>query len=243
MTTSRPWTAYALRILSCALLFASGYVLLSGSTFGVRMREDLPSGAIALALSAVLSLLPLLFGRRFLGAFLVSAFLMSGIGAYWWTTIPWDEFIKDSGFPSGTPPGFADFLLVASPTLIAGFYATTSRASTLMADLKNRGADADEARRAAGQSFLSGAALLVLCAGLAAALWGLMASRVIFDLAAPVPTGVPAIVIVAALVTVAYALIANRLPPLDPRAWRSPEKAAAAKAAKAARVKAKRASG
>lgn len=209
---SRPWTAYVLRVLSCALLFVSGYALLAGSTFALRMRNDAPVQTIVVALAGVLSLLPLLFGRRFLGAFLASAFLLSGIGAYWWTTIPWDEFIKDSGFPATTAPRLTDYLLVATPAIIGGFYAVASRASILHADLKNRGADPNEARRAAGASFLAGSALLVLCGALAAGLWALMASGIVFRAVAPMPTGIPALILVGALVTVAYALIARRLP-------------------------------
>lgn len=222
---SRPWTAYSLRLLSCGLLFATGYVLLAGSTFAMRMREDMPSTLFAIVLAAMLSFVPLLFASRFLSVFLASAFLMSGIGGYWWTTIPWDEFVKDSGFPARTPPGILDYLLVASPPLIGAFYAITSRASHLMSDLKNRGADTHEIHRAAGTSFLSGAALLVLCTLFAGGLWALMATGVVFQAVAPIPTGVPALILVAALITVAYALIARRIPRFRPSRTPAPDTA------------------
>lgn len=209
---ARPWSAYALRILCCALMFVSGYALLTESTFAVRMRNDLPVGGIVIALAGALAFFPLLTGRHYLGALLVSAFILSGMGAYWWTTIPWDELIKDSGFPTTLKPTILDYALVASPAIIAAFYGVVSRPSVLRADLKERGADAHEARRAAVTSFLSGATLLVVCGALAGALWWLMASGLIFNAFAPMPTGVPALVIVSALVVVAYALLGGRLP-------------------------------
>ena len=214
---SRPWSAYVLRILCSVLMFLSAYALLGSSTFALRMRGDFPVLTIVLGLSAFLAFFPLLFGKRYLGALIASAFLVSGIGAYWWTTIPWDEFIKDSGFPTSSPARFVDYALVASPAVVCAFYAVVSRPSVLRADLKNRGADADEIRSAAAMSFLAGAALLVLCGALAAALWALMASGVAFRAIAPLPTGLPAIVLVAALCTVAYAIVARRLPRFRPR--------------------------
>lgn len=215
---ARPWSAYALRVLCSGLLFVTGYALLAGSTFALRMRGDLPVQTLVLALAAILAFVPLLCGRKFLGAFLVSAFLLSGIGAYWWTTIPWDEFIKDSGFPTSEKPQVLDYALVASPAILAAFYAAISRPSLLHADLKARGADPDEIRRAASISFLSGAALILVCGALAFTLWSLMAAGVVFAAVAPVPTGVPALVLVAALVTVAWALLARRLPRFRNRA-------------------------
>lgn len=209
---SRPWAAYGLRLLCSGLLFATGHMLLAGSTFALRMRNDMPVELITLALAAALSFLPLLFGRHYLGAALVGAFLMSGIGAYWWTTIAWDEFFKDSGFPAKTPPALMDYMLVASAPAICAFYAIASRASVLRADLRNRGADRDEAARAACASFLAGSMLFVLTTALAAGLWVLMATGVVFTATAPLPTGVPALVLTAALCVVAYALIARRLP-------------------------------
>lgn len=209
---SRPWTAYLLRILSCLLMFLSAYALLSGSTFALRMRNDLPVQTLVLAVSALLAFFPLLLARGFLGGLLVSAFLVAGLGGYWWTTVPWDELVKDSGFPTPKRPALLDYALVASPAVVAAFYAVVSRPSVLRADLKNRGADMDEIRRASAASFFSGAMLLVVCGGLSVALWALMASGLVFAAFAPIPTGVPAIILVAALVTVAYGLLARRLP-------------------------------
>lgn len=217
---SRPWSAYALRILCSSLLFISGYLLLVNSTFALRLRNDVPVHGIVIGVAAVLSFFPLLLGRRYLGGLLVSAFLLAGIGGYWWTTIPWDEFVKDSGFPATERPDLLDYALVASPAIIAAFYAAVSRPSLLRADLKNRGADLDEIRRAASVSFLSGAALLVFCGALAFALWALMSTGLVFRAVAPV-TGVPALILVAALVTVAWALLTRRVPRFRLRA-RSP---------------------
>lgn len=232
---SRPWSAYGLRILCSVLMFGTGYVLLAQSTFAIRMRDDAPVTLLVVALAAFLSFLPLALGRRYLGALLVGGFLLSGIGAYWWSSIPWDEFVKESEFGATTPPGFLDYLLVASPTLICAFYAAIARPSLLAADLKSRGADADEVGRVVGASFLSGAAILVLCGGLAATLWALMASGIVFRAIAPLPVGVPALIVVAALLTVSYALLARRLPrPHMPvRPPRGPEAGDAAMAPRA----------
>lgn len=217
--TARPWMDYALRILCCSLLFGSGYLLLSGSTFALRMRNDIPGfvpgltgpQSIALVLAVILAFAPLLSAKRFLARFTLSSFLFAGIGGYWWTTIPWDELITDSGFPAGTPPGLLDYALVASPAVLTAFYAVVSRPSRLRADLLNRGAEPSEVSRAAAASFLAGAALLVVCSALAFGLWTLMASGAIFDAVAPLPTGVPAIVLAAALLAVAYALLSGRV--------------------------------
>lgn len=209
---SRPWTAYFLRILCCLLMFLSGYALLAGSTFALRMRNDLPVLAMVLALSGTFALLPLAAGRGYLGALLASAFVLSGLGGYWWTTIPWDELIKDSGFPTTLKPDLLDFALVASPAVVAAFYAVMSRPSLLWADLKCRGADRDEIWRASVASFFSGTILLVVCGALSVALWAFMASGLASVALAPIPTGLPAIVLVGALVTVACALLARRLP-------------------------------
>lgn len=213
---SRPWSAYLLRILCSSLMFVTSYALLAGSTFALRLREDIPIQLIVVALGATLSYLPLLAGRKYLGALLVSAFLISGIGGYWWTTIPWDEFVKDSGFPTPQPPDVLDYALVASPAMVAAFYAVASRPSLLRADLKNRGADLDEIRRASAASFLAGSTLLVVCVALAGALWLLMASGLPFAAVAPIPVGIPALVLVAALASVAWAILARRLPRFRP---------------------------
>lgn len=226
---SRPWSAYLLRVLCSVLMFVSGYILLGSSTFALRLRNDVPVQSIVVALAGVLSFLPLLLGRKYLGGLLVSAFLLSGIGGYWWTTIPWDAFIKDSGFPAQEAPDLLDYALVASPAVICAFYAAVSRPSVLSADLKNRGADADEIGRAACVSFLSGAALLVLCGALAFALWALMSTGIVFAAAAFVPTGIPALVLVAALGAVSWALFTRRLPRFRHRSA-PPEAKRAAKA-------------
>lgn len=193
-------------------MFGSAYALLSGSTFALRMRDDLPIQGIVVVFGGILSFLPLLYGRRYLGALLVSSFVISGIGAYWWTTIPWDEFIKDSGFPTAQKPTLWDHALVASPTMVAAFYAVVSRPSILHADLRERGADIAEVRRASAASFLSGAALLVFCIALAGGLWAIMASGSVFAAVAPIPTGIPALVIVAALGSIAWAIFVRRIP-------------------------------
>ena len=209
---AHPWSAYVLRVLCSVLLFLSGYALLAGSTFAYRLRGDVPIQLIVIAMAGVLAFLPLAFGRHYLGMFLVSAFILSGIGAYWWTTIPWDEFVKENNFGSEQKARLLDYALVASPALVAGFYAAVSRASLLRADLKNRGADPDEIGRAASVSFLSGAALLVVCGALAFALWTLMSTGIVFAAVAPIPTGIPALILVAALVAVAWAIFSRRVP-------------------------------
>lgn len=224
---SRPWSAYALRLLCSGLLFVSGYLLLVESTFALRLRDDFPVKLVVVAVAGILSALPLLVGRHYLGVFLVSGFLLSGIGGYWWTTIPWDAFIKDSGFPSDAPPGLMDYALVASPAILAAFYAAVSRASVLHADLRNRGADAHEVRRAAAASFVSAAALLALCGALSVALWSLMASGIVFTAASYIPRGVPALVIVAALVAVAWGILTNRIGHRASRSPRAPRKKSA----------------
>lgn len=210
-----------MRIVCSGLMFVSGYLLLASSTFALRLRNDVPVQTLVLAITAALAFLPLLFGRRYLGALLISAFALSGIGGYWWTTIPWDAFIKDSGFPTSEAPDILDYALVASPAIVCAFYAAVARPSILRADLKNRGADPDEISRAACVSFLSGAALLVFCGALAVTLWALMSSGVVFAAARIVPTGVPALVLCAALVAVAWALLTHRLPRFRGRATRA----------------------
>lgn len=237
---SRPWSAYGLRILCSALMFGSGYVLLAQSTFALRLREDAPVGVLVAGVAAFLAFLPLAFGRRYLGALIVSGFLLSGLGGYWWTTIPWDELIKESEFGLTTRPTLTDYALVASPAIVCAFYAAISRPSTLRADLKNRGADDDEIVRAASASFLSGATLLVACGALAALLWLLMANGLVFRAIAPLPVGVPALIVVAALVVVAYALLARRLPRFRLERPSRPPTTEAARAGLLARIKAVR---
>lgn len=208
----RPWMAYAARIVCCILMFGCSYALLGGSTFALRMRDDAPIMALVIGLSAFLAFMPLLFGKRYLGALVASGFIIAGIGAYWWTSIPWDELIKDSKFPTQQKPRLLDYALVASPAVVIALYAVVSRPSMVRADLKARGADPDEISRAACAGFLSGAALLVFCGALSVAFWALMASGLPFRAFAPMPVGLPALILVATLVVVAYALLARRLP-------------------------------
>lgn len=202
---ARPWGDYMLRVLSCALLFGSGFALAVGSTFALRMRDDVPGGPqmIAFLLASVLGFLPLLFGRRFLGAFLVSSFILSGVGAYWWTTVPWDELLTESNFPSETAPDWWRYLLVASPLVIAVLYVAASRASRLSAEYRNRGANRGEVSRAACASFLAGMGSLVVVLSLASGLWWLLASRVLLDVPALVPDGAAAIAAAAAIIVAA----------------------------------------
>lgn len=210
MKRPRPWGDYSLRVLACVLLLVTGYVLVSRSTFGLRLRDDVPpfipglGGAegAALVLAAVLATLPLLMGKRFLGAFLVSAFILTGIGAYWWTTIPWDELVTESDFATPDAPGLQDHLLVLAPAFIAAFYACVSRASVLRADYLARGAESDEARRAAAASFLAGTAALVMSSAMAGALMWMITRRELTGV--PGLRGVPALVAAALLIVLAY---------------------------------------
>lgn len=201
---ARPWVDYGLRLLACGLMFVTGYGLLVTSTFALRMRDDANPGAIALALALVLSLAPLLFGRRFLGALLASSFLLSGIGAYWWTRLPWDELFTKSGFPAREAPTIADYALVAAPAAICAFYVAVSRASRVHADLKSRGVDREEIAPAAAHSFLAGAAALVASALLAGALWLALANG--WLLVRHPLVGVPAIATAGALVALAWVI-------------------------------------
>lgn len=201
-----------LRVLACGLLFVSGYVLTAQSTFALRLRDDVPgfvpgmdgAQSIAFAITTLLSVLPLLAGRRFLGVFLVSSFILTGIGAYWWTTVPWDELVKESDFASSRPPRILDYLMVYAPVFTAAFYAAISRASVLRADHLARGVDPHEAKRAAAASFLAGSVALVLSTAMAAALMWLLATGRLRGI--PSFTGAPAIVAAGLLVVLAYVL-------------------------------------
>ncbi|GEM_PF-6660429 len=210
------WGDYASRLLSCALLFLTGFVLVANSPFAMRMRNDIPLSlwgfdgpqSIALIVAAVLSVIPLLAGPAFLGTFLTCGWLMSGMGAYWWTLIPWDEWITDSGFPTSTPPGLTDFILVAGPALVATLHVILARVSRLRRDAKERGVDEEETRRAAAAAFLTGGATLVLAFGLAAVLWLLLGGglgSVQWGL-----VGLPALVVCAAVTCAAWAISTRR---------------------------------
>jgi len=50
---ARPWSAYALRLLCSVLMFLSGYALLAGSTFALRLRGDVPVQLIVLAMAGL----------------------------------------------------------------------------------------------------------------------------------------------------------------------------------------------
>lgn len=208
----RPWGDYATRILCCVLLFASGFTLIGNSTFAWRLRDDIsPTGVqgIAIGLSALLAFLPLAFGRRYLGALLVSGFLMSGMGAYWWTTIPWDELIKETDFTSTQPPGFLRYVHIASPAIVALLYVAASSASRMRADHVGRGVDEDEASHAAAASFLAGMGVIAVCMTLAMAMWSLLAAGTLQALGRAVPTGLPAILLAAGILAGSY-LLASR---------------------------------
>ena len=201
-----PWGDYLLRVVACLLLAVTGFILVAQSTFALRLRDDVPGGArtVGLVLTGVLSTLPLLFRKRFLGAFLVSSFILTGVGAYWWTTIPWDELVTESDFTAGRPPGPLDYALTLAPVFIAAFYAAVSRASVLRADYLRRGADPAEAKRAAAASFLAGAVALVLSTVMTAALVAALASGVVSGVDSIV--GIPALVLAGLLIVLAYVL-------------------------------------
>lgn len=207
----RPWLAYALRGAASAGLFVSGYALTANSPFALRMRDDVPDflpgldGAqgLALLLSALLALTPLVAGGGYLRAYMVSAFIVTGLGAYWWTTVPWDELVTESDFPAARAPGLVDYLLTAAPAFVGAAYAALANASTLRADLERRGAPADEARRVWGASFLAGGVALLLATALAGALWWALAQGALSGVAGLV--GMPALLAAATVLVLAYA--------------------------------------
>jgi hypothetical protein len=214
----RPWGDYAFRVVACMLLFASAYGLLAQSTFAHRLRDDAGMGgvsgaqAIALALAGVLAFLPLLAGKRFLGAFLWSAAVPTIVGAYWWTKVSWDELVSESNFNVMEPAGLWDYVLVATPALIAIFYVAASRASRLKAEYRGRGVDERQVTRAACACYLAGVVVFLAVTGLSIAFWAVLTSGALFGVFALMPTGVPAIVLAAAALTAAIALGAGRLP-------------------------------
>lgn len=212
-TRHRPWGDYALRIFCCALLFMSGYSLLLGSTFALRLRDDVPGGVASVAslVAVVLSVLPLLAGRRFLGVFLFSSFLLSGIGAYWWTLIPWDELVAERNFVTSEPPDFWRYLHVASPLVVAVLYVAASRASRLRAEYLRRGADAHEVSRASAASFLAGMGALVVTMTLAGVLWMLLASGFVLRPPSVLPRGLPMLLAAGAVVALVWALATGQL--------------------------------
>jgi hypothetical protein len=229
--TRRPWADYGLRLLFSTLLALACFQLLAQSTFAWRMREDIPTGVggIAAALAAILGFLPLAFGRRYLGAYVVCGGLAAALGAHWWSTIPWEELITETNFQTDQPPGLWDYAMVVSPAFLSVSYAALSRWSALRADLLARGAEPAQASQAAAGSFLGGALALVatsLAGGafIALLLGGLAAPRDLF--------GVPAVVgvvLAALVVAAAVALFGRRWPRWrDLRRPSSPEEGRAA---------------
>lgn len=216
--TPRPWGDYAFRVLACTLLFASAYGLLAQSTFAHRLRDDAGVGgvsgaqALALALAGVLAFLPLLAGRRFLGAFLWSGAFATVVGAYWWTKVSWDELVSESNFNVLEPAGLWDYVLVATPALIAIFYVAGSRASRLKAEYRARGVDPRQVTRAACACYLAGVAAFLAVTALSVAFWAVLGSGALFGVFSLMPTGIPAIVLAAAALTAGIALGAGRLP-------------------------------
>lgn len=172
----RPWGERALRIVFALLLVGACYQLLAQSTFAWRLRNDVPYGVggLVFGLALLLGLLPLALGRRYVGAYLASGFAATALGAYWWTTIPWEEVVTETNFNLETPPGPWEYLMVASPMFLAAAYVALSRWSTLRADLLARGADRREASRAAATSFLVGVLVLVATTAFAGAFAGLL---------------------------------------------------------------------
>lgn len=214
------WGDYASRLLACALLFGSSFALLAQSTFAFRMRNDVPltvSGmdgvhSLAFVLALALALVPLVAGPAFLRALLVCGWIASGIGSYWWTTVPWDELITDSNFPAqGFDPSLMDYVLAAGPALIATLYVILARVSRVRKECKERGVDHDEATRAAAAAFLTGAAALACSLAFAGALWALLATGALRTAARAVPVGVPAILLAAALGGGAWILLSKRV--------------------------------
>jgi len=167
------------RVVASIGLFLSATHLLMRSTFRMRLRDDIPailpgvSGveSAILVLGLILAIVPLLAGRRFVPAFLMSAFIATGLGAYWWTRVPWDELITESDFATTSPPGLLDFLLVASPLLV--FAAAWALIAPLRqaADWTARGVDAAEAERTGRSSTTAGALLVVAALAAPAGVW------------------------------------------------------------------------
>lgn len=158
-----PIADYGLRILFSVLLVGASFQLLAQSTFAWRLRNDAPGGAMALALglSALAGVLPLASGRRYLRAYVVCATVVTLLGAYWWTTIPWEETITETNFNLEQPPTLWDHLMAASPAFLAVAYAALSGWSALRADMLSRGVDRAQADQAAAASFLGGGVALV----------------------------------------------------------------------------------
>lgn len=207
----RAWGEIGLRVLFSALLLFAGYQLLAQSTFAWRLREDVPAGVgtIIFGFSAFFAFLPLLMGRRYLGAYLLSGLMFSALGAYWWTMIPWEEVVTETNFTITDPPRLQDYLLVASPAALAAAYVALSRWSRMRADLLGRGADVDQVRRAAAASFLGGAVALLAAAAASGAFVALLAAG-LPQRAAALPAGVPVVVLSVLLVAGVLQLYGRR---------------------------------
>jgi hypothetical protein len=237
----RAWGDYTSRGLASLLLFGAGFALFSTSTFVLRMRNDIPLSfagldgpqSLALILAGLLSIIPILMGRRFLGAFLVCGWIVTGIGGYWWTTIPWDELITDSDFPSSLAPGFWDYALVAGPALITTLYVVLARVSQVRADAKGRGIEAGEASRAASVAFLTGAVAIVLSLVFVTGMWMVLSFGVPMWSRIPLPTGIPALLLCAAVVVLAWFVGTRRVGGGGPLRKRALKKVGSAPARKA----------
>lgn len=209
--SSIAWGDVMLRVLFSGLLLIASYQLLAQSTFAWRIREDVPTGVggLIFGLSALFALGPLLFGRHYLDAFVVSAFTVTLLGAYWWTTIPWEELITETNFTVEGAPGPMDYLLIVSPAFLAVAYTALSRWSRVRTDLLTRGADSDQVRRAAAASFLGGAVALIAATATGAAFIGLLVLGVL-QAAPDFFAGVPGVVGAVIVIGLALALIGRR---------------------------------
>lgn len=209
----RAWGELGMRVLFSVLLLVAGYQLLAQSTFAWRLREDVPAGVngLVFGLSALLAGLPLLLGRRYLGAYMLSGLVFAALGAYWWTAIPWEETITETNFTVPEPARVQDYLLVASPAFLAAAYVALSRWSRLRADLIGRGADKQQVRDAAAASFLGGAVALLATLAASAAFVVALALGLPEAAANALPAGVPAVVGSVLLVGGVLALLGHAL--------------------------------
>lgn len=186
------------RVAASLGLFAVTFVLLDRSPFRSRLREDVPSvvpglpgvEGLVLVAALVLATAPLLAGRRFVGAFLVSSFFASGIGAHWWTLLPWEDLVKESRFPGAEPPGLTGYLMVASPILILAAYCAVAAPLRMLADWEARGVDPSEAVRAAQGTAAAGVAALGGSLVLVVVMWFALSRGVQTVLVGVLPGGV-----------------------------------------------------
>lgn len=206
----------ALRVIFCVLLGAVGFMLLLQSTFAWRMLDHpVPTAhpasvVVSLVLALWLAALPLLARQRFLGAYLVSGFLLSGIGAYWWTRVPWDALVTRSDFHVGAAPTFADFAMVAAPAVLAIAAWATLVPGRTQARLLAAGIAPSEARQAGAAARLCGAGAFLAAVALAAAMWAAFAYG-LPAVASSSISGLPALVAAGALVALASAAWGRRI--------------------------------